>query len=246
MRRQSDRSQVLERYERTATMLDKPLTDDSVEWLKEYERAQWKPRLRGIWKQGDPTATSQGFRSMPLVPGGPTPFIANQTTVAATTITRLWDAPTYTPIAANFCNGGELFKVTAWGIATSPASAQTAVFTPIWGTSATLAGNNPASLGASVAGSTIASKTSVPWNAEMWVHVRTAGLTGTATCGGSVRSEIFNGVAAGTAVGANVTFGGGNPTTIETTTAAGLLLAVTPNIATLTWICQGILPESLN
>jgi hypothetical protein len=173
------------------------------------------------------------------------PPVANQTDVTGgTTITALWDAPNLTSIAAGSVKAGQMFKVTAFGICTTAVTgAQTATFTPIFGT--TTGGTN---LGASVAAPLEAKVfTNTNWFAEMWVHFRTIGSGGTAVCGGRISTLPFVGVAAGTAEGESVTFGTGSATatTVNTTVAAGLLLCVTPSLATQHWQTLGVAMESL-
>ena len=172
------------------------------------------------------------------------PPVANQTTVAATVDTILWDAANLTALPANSVRAGQVWKATAWGVMTTPATGQTATFNPRFGT--TTAGT---ALGASPAAPTVASAlTNTPWFLEMWVHFRTTGATGTATCGGYINSQAFVGVAAGTTRGATVSFGTASTTatTVNTTAAAGLLVTVTPNIATLTFTTMGTVLEALN
>jgi hypothetical protein len=175
------------------------------------------------------------------------PPVANQTTVTGgTAITALWDAANLTALPGNTVKAGQAYKVTAWGIVTTAVTgSQTATFTPFFGTT-TGAGT---SLGASIAAPLEAKVfTNTNWLAEMWVHFRTVGSGGLATCGGKITALPFVGVAAGTAEGESVTFGTGSATatTVNTTAASGLLLAVTPSLATQSWTCLGVVAEALN
>jgi hypothetical protein len=188
---------------------------------------------------------SQGFRSLV----GPEPPLANQTTVTGgTTITALWDAANLTSLPASTYGGltaDSVFKVTAWGVMTTAVTAaQTATFTPIFGT---VVGGT--SLGASVAAPLEAKVfTNTPWKAEMIVHFRSVGAAGTATCIGQFEALPLVGVAGGTAEGGTVPFGTASTsaTTVNTTAAQGLLLAVTPSLATQSYTCMGVVFESIN
>lgn len=219
---------------------------DDVEQLKWMEARGWKSGLRDLREARIPEAANQGFRSIPLVPGGPNPPTVNQTTVTGgTTIALLWDAPNITPIAANYCRGGEVFKVTAWGVQTQAVTAvQTATFTPIWGTT-----TGGTSLGASVAAPLEAKVfTNTPWVMALWVHIRQAGSSGLATANGFIEALPFVGIAGGTVEGGTVPFGTASTTatTINTTVASGLLVAITPSLATQSWTTLSVVPESLN
>src|SRR3954465_5836232 len=175
------------------------------------------------------------------------PPVANQTTVTGgTSITTLWDAANLTALPGNTVKAGQAYKVTAWGIATTAVTAaQTATFTPFFGTT-TGAGT---SLGASVAAPLEAKVfPNTNWFAEVFVHFRTIGSGGTAVCGGKITALPFVGVAGGTAEGESVTFGTGSATatTVNTTAASGLFLAVTPSLATQSWTCLTAFSETVN
>lgn len=234
---------------RGAVLLGKsndPRITEDIEQLKWMSAKEWKHRSLGLRKSGVPQATSQGFRSMPLVPGGPKPPLANQTTVTGgTAIAAMWDAATFTPIPANWLDGGEVFEITFWGVMTTAVTgAQTVTFTPVFGTT-----TGSTSLGASVAAPLEAKVfTNTQWNGRMIVHVRAAGASGLATATGWIEGLPFVGVAAGTAEGGTVPFGTASTTltTINTTTASGLLLCVTPSLATQSYTTLAVLPESLS
>lgn len=174
------------------------------------------------------------------------PPIANQTAVTGgTAITALWDAANLTPIPAGSVYAGQMFRVTAFGLVTTAVTgSQTATLTPIWGTT-----TGGTSLGASVAAPMEAKVfTNTQWIAQMYVLIRSIGATGTAVCSGNMEALPFVGVAAGTVEGGTVPFGTASttPTTINTTTASGLLLALTPSLATQSWTCLGVSMQSLN
>jgi hypothetical protein len=219
---------------------------DDVEQLAYLEMRHWRGRRHALRESGTPTATGAGFRSIPLMPGGPAINSANQTTVTGgTTITALWDAATLTPISANFCRGGEVFKITIFGVMTTAVTgSQTVTLTPIWGTT-----TGGTSLGASVAAPLEAKVfTNTQWIAQMYVQVRQAGSSGVVACAGNIEGLPFVGAAAGTVEGGTVPFGTSSttPTTVNTTTAGGLLLAVTPSLATQSYTALVVVPESLN
>lgn len=182
----------------------------------------------------------QGFRSLQ----GPEPPTANQTTVAAAADTVLWDAANLTPIPANSVIAGQVFKVTAWGVTTTAITAgQSVVYTPRFGTAV-----GGTSLGPTVGWLTHAVvATNIPWHLQMYVHFRTIGATGTATCNGFVATRSLVGTAATTNSGPAV-FGTSSTTatTVNTTTASGLVVSVSPNLATQTFTCLGVVLESLN
>jgi hypothetical protein len=174
------------------------------------------------------------------------PAAANQTTVTGVTaITALWDAANLTPLPANSVRAGQLFKLTAFGVMTTAVTAaQTATFTPIFGT---VVGGT--SLGASVAAPLEAKVfTNTQWIAQMYVYFRSVGASGTAVCTGNIEALPFVGVAGGTVEGGTVPYGTASttPTTVNTTVASGLLLAVTPSLATQSYTTLGVAMEALN
>jgi len=183
----------------------------------------------------------QYFRALTYDP----PVAAQTAVTGGTVIVALWDAPNLTPLPANVVQAGQMFKVTAYGIVTTAVTAaQTATFTPIFGTA-----TGGTALGVSIAAPLEAKVfTTTQWIAQMFVHFRTIGAAGTATCSGNIESLPFVGVAAGTAEGGSVPFGtaSATATTVNTTVASGLLLAVTPSLATQNWQTMGVAMESLS
>lgn len=188
---------------------------------------------------------TQGFRSLV----GPEPPLANQTAITGVTVeTALWDAANLTPLQASTYGGlqaDQAFKVTAWGIQTQAVTgSQTLTITPRFGTT-----TGGTSLGASAAAPLQAAVfTNTNWLLEMFVHFRTVGSSGTATCIGVMTMLPFVGVAAGTATGTAVTFGTGSATatTVNTTAAQGLFIGLTPSLSTQSYTCLGVAFESLN
>lgn len=182
----------------------------------------------------------QGFRSLQ----GPEPPTANQTTVAAAADTILWDAANLTPIPANTIIAGQVFVVTAWGVTTTAVTGgQTLVVTPRFGTAV-----GGTSLGATASMPIHAVvATNIPWHLQMFVHFRTIGASGLATCGGSMRARSIIGTAA-TTNSSDAVFGTGSTTatTVNTTAASGLVVSVTPSLSTQTYTTLGVVLESLN
>jgi hypothetical protein len=212
--------------------------------LVDIEYQNWKRLQRAL--RGELTAMpNQPFRS--LFPNNQKAPILNATEVAAAADTIMWDPAGLAPqtaIAANTLYSDAVLKVTAWGINTTAVTGgQTATFTPRYGNA--IGGT---SLGASRVQPVVAEvNTNVPWLIEFWFHVRLVGPTGTATCGGEITCRTLIGTAA-TTNAAPVNFGtqASTPTTINTTTAAGLLVSVNASLATNKWTTMGVVMESLN
>lgn len=173
--------------------------------------------------------------------------VVNQTATSTATDTILWNPAglaSNTAIAANSVAPGQVFKITAWGVTTTAVTgSQTVIFNPRFGTT-----TSGTSLGVSrTALVNAAVKTNVPWFLEMYVHFRTIGASGTATCSGSVDAETIIGTAAGTNQ-STVTFGtqATTPTTVDTTVASGLLVSVTPSLSTQTFQTLAVIMETSN
>lgn len=213
--------------------------DSDLRELKNLLRVDWQEMERELREGNHLVASRQYFRE--LVQDPP---VANQTTITGgTAITAAWDAANLTPLPANAIRAGQMYKVTAFGIATTAVTAgQTATFTPIFGTT-----TGGTSLGASIAAPLEAKVfTNTQWFAQMYVHFRTTGAAGTAICAGNIAALPFVGVAAGTAEGGTVPFGSTAAVAVNTTVAGGLLLAITPSLATQSWTTLGVAMEALN
>lgn len=219
-----------------------------VEELVDLERRNWRAEQRALKDSGVPTSMpNQPFRA--LFPNNQEPPIVNATeAVIATTEDKiLWDPAGLAPqtaIPANSLYADVVVKVTAWGVMTTVVTgAQTAEVTPRFGT--TVSGT---SLGASRAQPVVAEVlTNTQWLIEMWMHVRLVGSSGTATCGGMMACRAFVGTAATTNT-APVNFGtnSATATTINTTTASGLLVSIKATTATQKYTTLGVVMESLN
>lgn len=223
-----------------AVLLDGPRADvlEDVMELAARERGRWQSITQMLRDDGAPMASRQYFCE--LIADPPT---ANQTQVAAAADTVLWDAANLTAIAAGAIRAGQLFKATAWGITTTAVTAgQSVVVTPRFGTT-----TGGTALGASRNAPVNAAVVSnAPWFLEMWVHFRTVGASGTATCGGFLTSPTIVGAAGATPNGATLNFGTGGTTatTVNTTAAAGLVATITPSLSTQTYTTLGVALES--
>lgn len=243
----------LEAFERRAVILDRGTDPEDrrgiardVMDLAALERPAWRERQRAIRASGVPTAMpTQGFRSLV----GPEPPLANQTAISGVAVeTAVWDAANLTPLQASTYGGlqaDQVFKVTAYGVMTTAVTgSQTLTVTPRFGTT-----TGGTALGASQA-HPLAAKvfTNTNWLLEMWVHFRTVGSSGTATCVGRMSALPIVGVAASTVEGGNLMFGTGSATatTVNTTTAQGLFVGFTPSLSTQAYTCLGVIFESLN
>jgi hypothetical protein len=150
------------------------------------------------------------------------PPLANLTAVTATTITALWSAATYTPLAAYDANRpGKTYRLCAGGIVSTSTSG-TLIITPNVGVA-----TGGATMGASVTQTVPVSLTNVAWYLEMQIVIRTTGTSG--TC---IGTGFFNSAgAAATAGNAWVLAFGGTSATIDTTIANGFTIGWTLSVA---------------
>ena len=88
----------------------------------------------------------------------------------------LWPVSLITPIPAFDARPGKLYKLTAGGIITMPATTGSITLTPRWGQSATVATN--ISMGASTAQFSAVATTNRPWTMELHVLCRTVAAAG--------------------------------------------------------------------
>jgi hypothetical protein len=93
-----------------------------------------------------------------------------------TTEAMLWPVAFITPIPAFDARPGKLYKLTAGGIITMPATTGSITLTPRWGQSATVATN--VSMGASAAQFSAVATTNRPWTMELHVLVRSVSVLG--------------------------------------------------------------------
>ena len=173
-------------------------------------------RLAGL---GEPKAAFGPFRQM--MDGAIA--LADQTAVTGTSETGLWPASQYTGIAANTVRAGQVWYCTAFGVATTAASAQGNItLTPRWGTS-----TGGTSLGASAATALVASASNQPWKLEYMFVARTVGLAGANSnmVGNGVFSTQPAVIAAAT--GNQITFGSTANVSVDLSIAAGLFMGIT-------------------
>lgn len=140
---------------------------------------------------------------------------ADQSAVTGTSEAALWPVSPWTAMVANQLQPGQIYKIEAAGVITTPASASgTLTITPRWGTT-----SSGTSFTASAASGTLTvSQTNVPWTLSMQLQCRTIGSSGTAVLIGTFECA---------AVGATSLQFGGPSTTIDTTSAQGIWLGVT-------------------
>jgi len=153
------------------------------------------------------------------------PPIANLTAVTATTETILWNVSNYTPIAANDCRPGKIYKVTAGGIM-SFASTGTLTITPRFGL--TVAAG--ISMGPNVvAVTTPGATTAHPWTLEFNCICRTVGAPGVnSTVIGTGHFITGTPGAAGAAVATSF---GGTSATVDVSIATGICIGWTLSVA---------------
>jgi hypothetical protein len=152
------------------------------------------------------------------------PPIANLTAVTATTETILWNVSNYTPIAANDCRPGKIYKVTAGGIM-SFAGTGALTITPRFG----LTVGAGITMGASVALTTPGVTTNQSWWLEFCCVCRTVGAPGVNSTVIGTGFFATNGTGgAGTDVG--VTFGG-TSATVDVSIATGICIGWTLSVA---------------
>ena len=147
-----------------------------------------------------------------------TPPTANLATITATTETALWTPATYTPIDANTCTAGRIYRVMAGGIMTF-AAAGTLTITPRFGLST--AGTT---MGASIAQTSPGVVANVPWFLDMSIICRFVG-SGVASKVVGTGSFVTSGLGtAGTAVAFSF---GGTEATVDLGVASGICIGWT-------------------
>lgn len=153
------------------------------------------------------------------------PPIANQTAVTATSETILWNVSNFTPINANDCRPGKIYKVTAGGIM-SFAATGTLIITPRFGL--TVAAG--ITMGASVVALTTPGATTAhPWLMEFYCVCRTVGAPGAnSTVIGT--GAFHTGIPAAGSLPATQTFGG-TSATVDVSIATGICIGWTLSVA---------------
>lgn len=150
------------------------------------------------------------------------PPIANLSAVIATTETALWNAANYTPIPANDCRAGKIYRLVAGGIM-SFASTGTLIITPRFGLT-----TGGVTMGASPTMPNPGVTTNAAWRMEMDCICRTVGATGSATSTviGTGKFLTTNSALNGIAL----TFGG-TSATVDTSAASGITIGWTLSVA---------------
>jgi hypothetical protein len=181
----------------------------------------------------------QGFMSMDVNDFPPTSFSA---VTASATETNLWTPAIWTPIPANDMRAGKIYNVKFGGIFTSTGTQGVLTFTARCGQSATPSSN--VSLGASNATAPPASLTNAPFYGEFTLGIRSLGLAASGATGVGHGFVHVQGAAAATAI--DYLFGGTVPTSLDNTTATGLIVSLTISVASQSYQCQWVAMMSLN
>lgn len=151
--------------------------------------------------------------------------IANLTAVTATTETILWNVSNYSPIAANDCRPGKIYRLSAGGIVTTGASG-TLIITPRFGL--TVAAG--ITMGASGAQTVAISLTNVAWVLHMNVVCRTVGAPGVNSTVMGTGDFQMSGTLATAGSGMGVVFGG-TSATVDVSIATGICIGWTLSVA---------------
>ena len=188
---------LLQKYERDATILQKQgnvLTDFDIrrdmQLINEAPVENWKDLQRQLDESGEPTALSGGYAGCEVTP--------NVSTLATVTITgteaALWPTATWTPVAAN-PQTPKIYRVVAFGTATTAASQGTVLFNARFGQLVT----SPL-IGASTTAAQTASQTATPWKIDGHVLVRRGGGATTGEVVANFKYEQGTAVSGGSAV----------------------------------------------
>lgn len=151
------------------------------------------------------------------------PPLADQTAVTGTGETGLWNVASFSPIAANDCRPGKIYRLTAGGIM-SFASTGSLTITPRFGTT-----TSGITMGASIAQTTPGATSGKPWFLEFTMICRTVGAPGAnSTVIGSGLISLAATATAGTAV--SIPFGG-TSATVDVSIASGIFIGWTLTVA---------------
>ncbi|GEM_PF-1781117 len=238
----------------TMTMRDAGITlDDLIE--REQQFVPFGPFWRSKYLEKAPESVKQHFRmakKYPHIMGGrqgydsmdvndcpPASFTA---VTASATETNLWTPAIWTPIPANDMRAGKLYKVCFGGIFTSTATQGVLTWTPRFGQSSTPASN--ITLGASNATAPAASLTGSAWYGEFTLGIRSLGVAASGATGTGNGFVIVQGAAAAT--GIMYVMGGTVATTLDNTTAQGLIVSLTISVASQSYTCQWVAQRSFN
>jgi hypothetical protein len=172
-------------------------------------------------------------------PGGPP---SSFTAVGTTNVeTNLWTPAIWSPIPALDMQAGKFYKVEFGGILSTSSAAPTSVWTPRCGQSATPASN--ITLGATTGSTMIASLASVPFYGTFVLQIRALGLAASGASGTGNGFVCIGGLT--TALGVIQVMGATVATTMDNTTATGLIISQTwgTNAAANTLTCQWVTPS---
>jgi hypothetical protein len=153
------------------------------------------------------------------------PPLANLTVIVATTETALWNAAQFTPISANDCRPGKVYRVTAGGIVSTGASG-TLIITPRFG----LTVGAGVTMGASGAQTVPVSVTNVPWLLDFLCVCRAVGAAGANSTVVGTGRFTMQGTLATAGSGTTVAFGG-TPATVDVSVATGITIGWTLSVA---------------
>lgn len=161
----------------------------------------------------------QGFASADVVDFPPSSFTAYNT---STTKTNLWTPAIWTPILASDMKAGKMYRVNAGGTITTTAT-PTIIFDMMFGTSATPASNITFGASATVTLGTIPA--SSPFFVDFVFGIRSLGLAASGATG--TGSGVVTVAGSATAASQSIVIGSAVPTTLDQTTAQGVVLAAT-------------------
>jgi len=168
--------------------------------------------------------------------------LADQTAVIGTTETALFPTAQYTGFGPNQLRSGQKWKLTVYGVGTTPSSSQGNItITPRFGTST--AGT---SLGASAATALVASASNAPWLLESWLTVRNVGNAGANSnviCYGRFTGSVAL-IAAST--GNVVPFGSTASVAVDLSVSSGFFIGITLGSASDSFKALDVILESLN
>lgn len=203
---------------------------------KAPDRVRYELRRANLRR--DLEAVSPSFQAVTGQPAAnPSSFSSVNTTNVET---NLWTPNIWTPIPANDMQAGKVYQGNAGGILSTSSSAPTSTWTPRIGQSATPSSN--VTMGATTGTTMIASLASVPWCWQFTWTVRSLGLAAGAATGTGNGYVVLGGLT--TAAGIVQAMGATVATTIDNTTATGMILSQTwgTNSASNTLTCQWVAP----
>lgn len=168
--------------------------------------------------------------------------LADQTAVTGTSEAALFSVAAYTGWGANQLRAGQKWKLTVYGIGTTPGASQGNItITPRFGTS-----SSGTSLGASAATALAASATNKSWLLEQWLTVRQVGNPGANSkviSYGKMTTDVGL-IAAST--GNSFAWGSTASVSVDLSVASGLYIGITLGHASDSFVVLDVILESLN